>query len=78
MNIRGFAGHANEKFKPYWPGGAVWYLEELERFAELIAAYEREECAKLCDSEWSGDADAYDYSIASNECAAAIRARSKI
>jgi len=51
---------------------------ELEKFADLVVAHEREECAKLCDSEWSGDADAYDYSIASNECAAAIRARSKI
>ena len=50
---------------------------ELNKFAELVAAHEREECAKVCDSEWSGDADAYDYSIASNECAAAIRARSK-
>ena len=49
----------------------------LKRFAELVAAHEREECAKVCDSEWSGDADAYDYSIASNECAVAIRARSK-
>ena len=26
---------------------------ELERFAELVAAEEREACAKLCESEWS-------------------------
>ena len=56
----------------------IWCnADQLTRFAELVAAHEREECAKLCDSEWSGDADAYDYSIASNECAAAIRKRSK-
>jgi hypothetical protein len=44
--------------------------EEIERFAELVAAHEREECAKLCDEvdESRGDAD---------ECATEIRARSK-
>ena len=26
-----------------------WWLEELERFAALIAAHEREACAKVCD-----------------------------
>ena len=25
------------------------YLPELERFAELVAAAEREECAKMCE-----------------------------
>jgi hypothetical protein len=63
-----------------WQRG--WTLDDNEPnrfsvFAELVAAHEREECAKLCDSEWSGDADAYDHSIAANECAVAIRARSK-
>ena len=43
---------------------------ELQRFAGLVAAAEREECAKVCDevSESRGDAD---------ECATEIRARSK-
>ena len=36
---------------------------------------EREACAKVCDDEWDGDADTYEYSIAANDCAAAIRAR---
>ena len=26
-----------------------WWLEELERFASLVAAAEREACAKACD-----------------------------
>jgi hypothetical protein len=42
----------------------------LKRFAELVSAHEREECAKICDevSESRGDAD---------ECATEIRARGK-
>jgi hypothetical protein len=34
------------------------YLKSLERFAELVAAHEREECAKLCsaiNSEYDGE-----------------------
>ena len=26
-----------------------WWTEELERFAALVAAHEREACAKVCD-----------------------------
>ena len=33
-----------------------------------------EECAKVCDTEWNGDSDTYEYSEACNECAQAIRA----
>ena len=29
----------------------VLYLKELERFAALVAAHEREACAKLCDEK---------------------------
>ena len=36
---------------------------------------EREDCAKVCDTDWNGDADTYAYSEAANECADAIRAR---
>ena len=28
----------------------VCYPEEIEAFAELVAAHEREECAKICDA----------------------------
>ena len=44
----------------------------LEKFAALVAAHEREECAKLCDElETNSDAEFYGY-----EFSAAIRARS--
>ena len=46
-----------------------WWLEELERFAALVAAHEREECAKVCE-----DMDHNGVMIAA-DCAAAIRAR---
>ena len=44
----------------------VCTYDELERFAALVAAAEREECAKLCDGWTHADGDV---------CAAAIRAR---
>ena len=45
-----------------------YWVEELTRFAALVAAHEREECIRECYevAEFQGDA---------NECAAAIRAR---
>ena len=43
--------------------------ENLERFAALVAAHEREECAKVCESE----GERIDASWMS--CAAAIRSR---
>jgi hypothetical protein len=44
--------------------------EELERFAALVRADEREECAKVCE-EMKGQCWAYDH----DTIAAAIRAR---
>ena len=32
-----------------WITDGFW-VEELERFAKLVAAFEREECAKVCDA----------------------------
>ncbi len=55
--------------------GMVGSWEAIEAFADLIRADEREACAKVCDTEWDGDSDTYEYAEASNECAAAIRAR---
>jgi hypothetical protein len=40
------------------------FVERLERFAALVRADEREECAKACEDAWTRHA-----------CAAAIRAR---
>ena len=47
----------------------VWIVteEQLEKFAELVTAAEREACAKLCDGWTHADGD---------RCAEAIRARS--
>ena len=52
-----------------WAGGVDWTWEELEAFAKLVAAHEREECAKLCDA-LHYEVDAY-----GAQCAVAIRAR---
>ena len=55
--------------------GAICFNPDvLERFAALVAAHEREACAKVCEELRSGyttlQAD-----IAATQCAAAIRAR---
>ncbi len=55
----------------------VMYMDfdDLERFASLVAAAERDACAQLADGQierWVDDRARY----ASSECAAAIRARS--
>lgn len=52
---------------PEWDDFWEFHQDALERFAAIVAAREREACAKLFDGEvW-----AYDY----REIAAAIRAR---
>ena len=43
--------------------------EWCERFAALVAAHEREQCARLCDNWLHGDG---------NDCAEAIRARGAV
>ena len=55
------------------------YQESIEKFAALVAAHEREECAKVCeaiysDPEGNNGYDAY-YTRPYLECAEAIRAR---
>jgi hypothetical protein len=54
-----------------WPAVTDIFAKELEAFAKLVAAKEREACAKVCDSfcqSWLEGAE---------ECADAIRARSR-
>jgi hypothetical protein len=48
-------------------------MKELERFAALVAATEREACAKVCEK----DATAWGYDSNGASCAIAIRARGK-
>ena len=57
-----------------------WWLEELERFAALVAAHEREASAKVCErlgvhpalNVFNGGPEWYKHG---KDCAAAIRAR---
>jgi hypothetical protein len=61
--------------KPWDQEPVKW--ETLDRFAALVAAAEREACAKVCDelvthTQSRGDGDA---TLAAFSCAAAIRAR---
>lgn len=51
----------------------VMYMDfdDLERFASLVAAAEREACAELCEEEGDGHRDGF-----GGHCAAMIRARS--
>ena len=49
-------------------------LTELERFAALVAAAEREACAKVCEARYMGDNNRED--MEARRCSAAIRARS--
>ena len=64
---------AKEARMPYFYG--TWEIvnvDGLERFAALVAAHEREECAKLCE-EVDGRITHY----RAPDCAVAIRARGK-
>lgn len=63
-------------------GYQVWIPENLERFAALVAAAEREACAKLCDEKV--EAEYATGKVDHNEmgwtqaCAIAIRARGQL
>jgi hypothetical protein len=55
----------------------VFYNEHLMNFAALVAAKEREACAKVCDDKhdtWRWDNEP-DSASGPRDCAAAIRAR---
>jgi len=69
MNIKELADQAGLLYMDYI---RVDSMKQIERFAELVAAHEREECAKLCDRF-----QARDVGMQPAECAGAIRARSK-
>ena len=55
-------------------------LSQFEHFAALVAAHEREECAKVCERrakkyEYETDVYAFEHIAEAKYCAAAIRAR---
>lgn len=65
-------------YQDYGDGQGMWVAtnRQLEKFVKLVAAKEREECAKLCDQkaeEWANDEEKPDYGYG-----AAIRARGKV
>ena len=65
-------------FKPRHNAPREWWMltEDIERFAALVAAAEREACAKASEAQidrWMDDRARY----AASECAAAIRQRGK-
>jgi len=54
------------------------YLDDhLERFAKLVAAAEREACAKVCENIYEGDEGCGDWPTP-EMCAEAIRARGSV
>jgi hypothetical protein len=62
--------------EPAWDGGVEWTWEEVERFANLVAAAEREACAKVAED--MGNIDGNMNKTWRNGCfdaAFAIRAR---
>lgn len=50
------------------------YQRALLKMGKIIEKRTIEKCAAVCDVEWNGDSDTYEYSIAANGLAAAIRA----
>ena len=56
-------------------GSWIGLDEELERFAQLVAAAEREACAKVCENLFQAERPYEIYAEASQDCATAIRAR---
>jgi hypothetical protein len=52
---------------------AIQIHGDVEYFAELVAAAEREACAALCEARFTGDLTRED--MEAKRCAAAIRAR---
>lgn len=57
-----------------------WSQIRDERFAALVAAAEREQCAKVCKNEMIDEEQCNDdvaYNAGCHDCAAAIRARGK-
>ena len=64
------AGFAEYEVEDYTPSG---YDIRYWRFATLVAAHEREVCAKVCESRYMGDNNRED--MEARRCAAAIRSR---
>ncbi len=67
------------KLPYYWNDNVPCHLKQLEAFAKLVAAKEREACAKVCEelaelNRFSETDSMWEW----GECAAAIRARGNV
>jgi hypothetical protein len=74
MNIQELAEQADIKSPDLWKltiGPTAIF--QLEKFAELVAAHEREECAKVCEAHKLDNTLVHNNAVVG--CAAAIRAR---
>jgi len=69
------AGFSDIIKKGVWITDGCWD-EELERFAELVAAAEREACAEACNDN-AKSMPKSEYAEACQDCAYIIRARSE-
>jgi hypothetical protein len=65
------------QFAHYYESGDLVAMPQLERFAALVAAHEREACAKVCDAVQKKNEDDGAWMWEARNCAAAIRARGK-
>ena len=63
------------QFAHYYESGDLVAMPQLERFAALVAAHEREACAKVCDAVQKKNEDDGAWMWEARNCAAAIRAR---
>lgn len=63
-------------FSPTY-GNADVHITDLERFAKLVAAKEREACAKLCD-ELVSDENTIEYANGAYRCSVRIRERGEV
>lgn len=52
-----------------------WGISEIKAFANLVAAHEREACAKVCEKAKGLDRSGWPQHFEAHELAAAIRAR---
>ena len=79
--IKELAKQAGELFSLHGGSFALFGNETIERFAELVAADEREACAKLCDAisfeeQENGSKSTGAYMTGAYMCSQAIRSRS--
>ena len=73
MNNEDIIRMAREAGAEVFPHASVFSANDIARFAALVAATEREECAKICEARFVGDLNRED--MEARRCAAAIRAR---